>query len=44
MSATSNRLAAGLARMIAGRVSTGTLHLTAPDGTRSTHRGAAAGP
>ncbi|MBK7166487.1 MAG: class I SAM-dependent methyltransferase [Candidatus Microthrix sp.] len=44
MSATSNRLAAGLARMIAGRVSTGTLHLTTPDGTRSTHRGAAAGP
>ena len=44
MSATSNRLAAGLARMIAGRVSTGTLHLTAPDGTRSTHRGAASGP
>ena len=44
MSATSNRLAAGLARMIAGRVSTGTLHLTTPDGAHSTHRGAAPGP
>ena len=44
MSATSNRLAAGLARTIAGRVSAGTLHLTTPDGTRSTHSGAAPGP
>ncbi|MBK6311181.1 MAG: class I SAM-dependent methyltransferase [Candidatus Microthrix sp.] len=44
MSTTSDWLAAGLARTIAGRVSTGTLHLTTPDGTRSTHRGAASGP
>ena len=44
MSAISNRLAAGLARTIAGRVSTGTLHLATPDGTHSTHRGAASGP
>ena len=44
MSTTSDWLAAGLARTIAGRVSTGTLHLPTPDGTRSTHRGAAAGP
>ena len=44
MSSTSDRLAAGLARTIASRVTTGTLHLTTPDGTCSTHRGAAAGP